>query len=67
MLLILNSPVSSILADYRNKFVGHLFDKKTGKPLNEPDGNHENWGSISEGQTEEEFCQWWWSTTVNPN
>jgi hypothetical protein len=62
----INSRIArSRILDYRNKFVGHLFDSKTRKPL-EPDAIMRYWDALLEGQTEEEFRCWWWSTIREP-
>ena len=62
----INSRIArSRILDYRNKFVGHLLDRKTGKPLN-PNAIIEYWEALLEGQTEEEFRRWWWSTIREP-
>lgn len=58
----INSRIArSRILDYRNKFVGHLFDSKTRQPL-DPNVIAEYWQVLLEGQSEDEFRRWWWST-----
>lgn len=58
----INSRVArSRILNYRNKFVGHLFDVRTKKPL-EPGDIVSYWEALLEGQSEDEFRHWWWST-----
>ena len=62
----INSRIArSRILDYRNKFVGHLFDSKTKKPL-ERDAIMKYWEALLEGQAEEDFRRWWWSTIREP-
>ena len=51
----------SKILDLRNKFVGHLLDAKTGKPL-PPQKIGEYYGSILGPDTEDQFNKWWWSS-----
>lgn len=55
----------SRILDYRNKYVGHLFDAKTKNPL-DPAAIIGYWEALLEGQSEEEFRAWWWSTIREP-
>ena len=58
----INSRIArSRILDYRNKFVGHLFDSKTRRPL-DPNMMVKYWEALLEGQSENEFRRWWWST-----
>lgn len=62
----INSRISkSGILSYRNKYVGHLFDKKTGKPL-DPQKVLRYWDALLDGQTEAQFRKWWWSTRQEP-
>lgn len=57
----INSRIAqSKILDLRNKFVGHMFDGKTGKLL-PPDKVGEFYGSILGTDNEEQFKAWWWS------
>lgn len=63
----INSRISkSGIINYRNKYVGHLFDKKTGKPLR-LDKIMDYWNALLDSQTEEQFRKWWWSTRQEPS
>lgn len=63
----INSRIArSRIIDYRNKFVGHLFDSRTKKPL-DPDSIAKLWDALLGGQSEEDFRQWWWSTRKEPD
>jgi hypothetical protein len=56
----------SRILHYRNKFVGHLFDSKTKLPIN-PKAIADYWKVLLDGQSEEEFRCWWWSTRNEPD
>jgi hypothetical protein len=63
----INSRIArSHIIDYRNKFVGHLFDSRTKLPL-EPETIAKLWDALLEGQSEEEFRRWWWSKSDEPD
>jgi hypothetical protein len=55
----------SRILDYRNKYVGHLFDRKTRQPLPQT-AILSYWEALLEGQSEEQFRAWWWSTRQEP-
>jgi hypothetical protein len=55
----------SRILDYRNKYVGHIFDRRTKKPLH-PTAILGYWEALLEGQDEEQFRAWWWSTRREP-
>jgi len=58
---VINSRLArSRILDYRNKFVGHLFDSKTRQPLDQ-NAISSYWQALLEGQSEEDFRRWWWS------
>jgi len=58
----INSRIArSRILNYRNKFVGHLLDSKTKKPL-DPGDIVSYWEALLDSQSEEEFRRWWWST-----
>jgi hypothetical protein len=62
----INSRIArSKILDYRNKFVGHLFDSKTREPLAQ-DAILKYWETLVGEQTQEEFRRWWWSTIREP-
>jgi len=62
----INSRIArSRILEYRNKFVGHLFDLRTRKPL-DPNVIMNYWEALLEGQAEEDFRRWWWSTIHEP-
>jgi hypothetical protein len=62
----INSRIAqSRILEYRNKVVGHLFDRKTGKPL-DVHTIVKYWEALVGNQTEEEFRRWWWSTIHEP-
>ena len=57
----INSRIAkSKILDLRNKFVGHLFDSKTGRPL-PPEKIGEFYGTMFGTDTEDQFKKWWWS------
>jgi hypothetical protein len=55
----------SRILDYRNKYVGHLFDRKTQRPLH-PTAILSYWEALLDGQNEEQFRAWWWSIRQEP-
>lgn len=55
----------SRILEYRNKYVGHLFDRKTKKPLDHQTISN-YWTALLEGQNEEAFRAWWWSVRSEP-
>lgn len=63
----INSRIArSRIIDYRNKFIGHLFDSETRQPL-ESGTIAKLWDTLLAGQSEEEFRRWWWSTRQEPD
>jgi hypothetical protein len=62
----INSRIArSKILEFRNRYVGHLFDKKTKMPL-EPNAITAYWDALLDGQTEQQFRIWWWSTIREP-